>query len=87
MAGPWGAHWRGRGGEREGERSRGGTARVQLWCHGEREGCRRGRHGEGLLGESLVRAALGVLLLLTWGRKEREEREKEKRERENDRKT
>jgi hypothetical protein len=72
---------------------------VQLWCHGEREGCRRARHGEGPLGESLVRAALGVLLLLavrvcsllvrkiTWGRKEREEREKEKRERENDRKT
>jgi hypothetical protein len=30
MAGPWGAHWRGRGGEREGERSRG--ARLECSC-------------------------------------------------------
>jgi hypothetical protein len=50
---PWPGHREltGEGGEGKGEgkgEEQGGVARVHLGRHGEREGCRRGRHGEDL---------------------------------------
>jgi hypothetical protein len=80
MAGHGSAHWRGERGGGEGER------RARLGHHREREGCRRGRHGEGsvillLFVSCCSRAAMLSILCWPVGRRRKEERKrKEQRE-------